>query len=283
MSEGSQTQTLSFGNFHSERLAAKFMDVGSDGVVILCHGYASTKDGFLFPRLAEELAARGLSSLRFDFAGNGESEGTFSFGNYFREVEDLRAAVQFVRDILQKSVHAIIGHSKGGNVVLLYASRYGDVPYVVNVAGRGVMSRGIKERFGADIMDRLAEVGAVEQEVRQDGGRRIIKYLLTKQRMQLDMLSEAAKISRGSQVLTIHGSSDTVVPVDDARRLAGVMQQCRHTLVVVDGADHNFRPPMAAARLIELVLEYLAGPESAETRAPEATGKAAAEGSELPC
>lgn len=36
------------------------------------------------------------------------------------------------------------GHSKGGNVVLLYASKYDDVPYVVNVSGRGDMKRGVK-------------------------------------------------------------------------------------------------------------------------------------------
>lgn len=28
------------------------------------------------------------------------------------------------------------GHSKGGNVVLLYTSAFDDVPFVVNVAGR---------------------------------------------------------------------------------------------------------------------------------------------------
>ncbi|GLC46835.1 hypothetical protein PLESTB_001539700 [Pleodorina starrii] len=253
------TQALSFTNAQGERLAAKFLDAGSDGVVILCHGYAASKDGFLFPRLADELAARGRSSLRFDFAGNGESEGVFSFGNYYREVEDLRAAVSFVRDTLKRTVHAIVGHSKGGNVVLLYASRYDDVPHVVNIAGRALMSRGIKERFGADILERLAAEGAVEQQVRADGGRRTISYLLTREsvdeRMAMDMLAEASKIGSGTHVLTIHGSADTVIPVGDAHELAAVLRN--HTLCVVEGGDHNFRQPAAAEQLLARVTEYL--------------------------
>ncbi|GIL69132.1 hypothetical protein Vretimale_17211 [Volvox reticuliferus] len=111
MTGASSTRILSFSNAHGERLAAKFVDAGSQDIVILCHGYATSKDGFLFPQLAVELASRGRSSLRFDFAGNGESEGAFSFGNYFREVGDLRAAVMFVRDTLNGNVPAIVGES----------------------------------------------------------------------------------------------------------------------------------------------------------------------------
>lgn len=59
-------------------------------VVILCHGYASSKDGFVFPKMAKALAAKKLSSLRFDFTGNGESDGAFEFGNYLQEARPQR-------------------------------------------------------------------------------------------------------------------------------------------------------------------------------------------------
>lgn len=76
--------------------------------MVLCHGFASHKDGFHFPQIAKQLSQRSVGSLRFDFAGNGESEGTFEFGNYFAEAEDLRSAVQFLRDKGHKVV-AIVG------------------------------------------------------------------------------------------------------------------------------------------------------------------------------
>lgn len=50
--------------------------------------YAGSKEGFCFPQMAKALAARQLSSLRFDFSGNGDSEGAFEFGNYWQEVRN---------------------------------------------------------------------------------------------------------------------------------------------------------------------------------------------------
>ena len=40
----------------------------------------------MLPQLAQALAKAGLSSLRFDFPGNGESEGTFRYANMMDEV-----------------------------------------------------------------------------------------------------------------------------------------------------------------------------------------------------
>ena len=50
----------------------------------------------------------------------------------------------------------------GGNVVLLYASKYHDICVVVNVSRRYNLKRGIAERFGEDFMQRLKENGYIE-------------------------------------------------------------------------------------------------------------------------
>ena len=47
-------------------------------------------------------------------------------------------------------------------MVLLYASRYHDIHAVVNVSGRYDLKRGIVERFGEDLMQRLKENGYIE-------------------------------------------------------------------------------------------------------------------------
>lgn len=46
-------------------------------VALLCHGFASHRDGWALPELASELGQIGLTSLRFDYAGNGDSGGEF--------------------------------------------------------------------------------------------------------------------------------------------------------------------------------------------------------------
>lgn len=42
-SNSNHPDALSIINAHGERLAAKLVDVSSEGIVILCHGYAATK------------------------------------------------------------------------------------------------------------------------------------------------------------------------------------------------------------------------------------------------
>ena len=41
-------------------------------------------------------------------------------------------------------VIGLLGHSKGGSGVVLYAAKYDDVPRVVNVSGRFDMKRGAR-------------------------------------------------------------------------------------------------------------------------------------------
>ncbi|KAK8547363.1 hypothetical protein V6N13_098073 [Hibiscus sabdariffa] len=71
--------------------------------------------------LATALGREGTSAFRFDFAGNVESEGSFMYGNYGREAEDLRAVVQHFRN-KERLITAIVGHSKG-NLLMLKKSK----------------------------------------------------------------------------------------------------------------------------------------------------------------
>jgi alpha/beta superfamily hydrolase len=52
-------------------------------VVILAHGYMSSRNSELLVRLATAFARScKLASFRFDFSGNGDSEGEFRYGQY---------------------------------------------------------------------------------------------------------------------------------------------------------------------------------------------------------
>jgi hypothetical protein len=52
-------------------------------VVILAHGYMSSRNSELLVRLATVLASScQVASFRFDFSGNGDSEGDFRYGQY---------------------------------------------------------------------------------------------------------------------------------------------------------------------------------------------------------
>ncbi|CAI9786659.1 unnamed protein product [Fraxinus pennsylvanica] len=90
-----------------------------------------------------------------------ESEGLFQPGNFFREAEDLRAVIEYFTGA-NRTVVAILGHSKGGYVVLLYASKYHDISAVVNVSGRYDLKRGIEDHLGKEFLERIEKDGYVD-------------------------------------------------------------------------------------------------------------------------
>ncbi|XP_022866642.1 uncharacterized protein LOC111386412 isoform X5 [Olea europaea var. sylvestris] len=154
-------QQLKVLNKHGEKLVGLLHETGSMEIVVLCHGFRSSKETSTISSLAVALENEGISAVRFDFAGNGESEGSFQYGNYHREVEDLRSVIEYFTGV-KRTIIAILGHSKGGNVVLLYASKYHDIHAVVNVSGRYNLKRGIEERLGKDFLERIKKEGFID-------------------------------------------------------------------------------------------------------------------------
>jgi uncharacterized protein len=155
---------------------------------------------------------------------------------------------------LQRSPCA--GHSKGGNSVLLYAAIHDDVANVVNVAGRFNLQRGITDRFGTDIFERIAADKQVTMKQSRDDGF-LFEWTLTKwslqDRMDTDMQAAARNI-RMTEVLTIHGTKDRVIPVEDAHQWGGVVTN--HQLKLIDGADHSFLLPEHSDQMIAAVVEH---------------------------
>ncbi|KAI3756043.1 hypothetical protein L1987_55856 [Smallanthus sonchifolius] len=77
-----QHQRIVIQNNYNEKLVGILHETGSKEVVIVCHGYRSCKDRIPMVNLAAAFATGGISAFRFDFSGNGDSEGSFQYGNY---------------------------------------------------------------------------------------------------------------------------------------------------------------------------------------------------------
>lgn len=94
---------------------------GPFNAVINCHGFTATKDMHYHPQLSEELAKSGIITLRFDFTGNGESEGEFSEGDFEQQVRDISSAIDFLKT--QKVLRiGLAAHSMGGAVGIVSAA-----------------------------------------------------------------------------------------------------------------------------------------------------------------
>ncbi|EEF45769.1 uncharacterized protein LOC8259570 [Ricinus communis] len=248
----SQLKRVIIENKHGEKLVGILHETGSKQLVIVCHGFQSSKERIPMVKIAGVLQNEGISAFRFDFAGNGDSEGSFQYGNYRRECDDLRSVVQHFRE--QKLViSAIIGHSKGGNVVLLYASKYNDVYMVVNISGRFNLKRGMEGRLGKDFLQRIKRNGFID--VKNRKGK--FEYRVTEEslmdRLTTDPHAACLLIHPECRVLTVHGSMDKMVPAEDAHEFAKFIRN--HRLEIIEGADHEFTSHQD--KLASIVLDYL--------------------------
>ncbi|KAJ0491260.1 putative feruloyl esterase [Helianthus annuus] len=207
---GSCQQKIVIENKHGENLVGLLHETGSKDVVILCHGFQSSKENNTITNLASALEKEGISAFRFDFAGNGNNRVT----------------------------RAILGHSKGGNVVLLYASKYHDVRCVINVSGHYKTEGGVEERLGKGFMQKVKENGFID--VKSKTGE--VLYRVTEEslmdRLNTNMHEACLQIDKDCKILTVHGSDDSIVRVEEALEFAKVIPN--HKLHIIKGANHGF-------------------------------------------
>jgi len=99
--------------------------------VIFFHGFTGNKceSHFLFTKLARKLCKEGISVLRFDFYGSGDSEGSFEDMSLETEMIDGESAVEYFRnlDFVDKDRIGILGLSMGAIIGVYVASKYKEV------------------------------------------------------------------------------------------------------------------------------------------------------------
>ncbi|CAK7352944.1 unnamed protein product [Dovyalis caffra] len=259
-----QQQRVVIENSHGEKLVGILHETGSKELVILCHGFQSSKERIPMVNLAAALEKEGISTFRFDFAGNGESEGWFQYGNYRREAQDLRSVVQHFQGE-KRVISAVIGHSKGGNVVLLYSSQYNDVHTVVNISGRFNLERGMEARLGKDFLHRLKQHGYIDVTNRKGKFEYRVTEESLKDRLTTDNHRVCLLIQQECRVLTVHGSMDKIVPVEDALQFAKFIPN--HKLHIMKGADHEYTSHQG--ELASVVLDFLREDFNAEKDMPK--------------
>jgi pimeloyl-ACP methyl ester carboxylesterase len=198
---------------------------GARELVVIGHGVTGNKDRPFVVALGEALAKAGIPAIRISFAGNGASGGKFTDCTISKEVEDLGA----VFDALKDRDLVYVGHSMGGAVGVLRTARDSRVKALVSLAGM-VHTKAFAEReFGMvkpgagfmwddqncplsqKYMDDMAQIGSV--------------------------LGEAPKVR--VPWLLVHGTEDDVVPIQESREIFA-KANLPAELVEIKGANHVF-------------------------------------------
>lgn len=97
----------------NEEIAAVHHEASSSKWIFFCHGFGSNKEG-TYEERAERAVKEGYNGVRFDFRGNGESDGEFIDQDLSSRIKDLNAAIQYFGP--EKVI--LYGMSFGGKVVI---------------------------------------------------------------------------------------------------------------------------------------------------------------------
>ncbi|MBI3853128.1 MAG: alpha/beta fold hydrolase [Verrucomicrobia bacterium] len=197
----------------------------SQSLVVLGHGVTGNKDRPFLVALAEGLAGAGISALRFSFSGNGASGGRFVDSTVTKEVEDLVA----VLDALKGRTVGYAGHSMGGAVGVLRASRDTRIKLLISLAGM-VHTKAFAQR----------EFGTVKpgQGCMWDDA----SCPLSKAYMD-DLTTLNTVVDRAPQIhvpwLLVHGTADDVIPIQDSRDIFARANEPKQ-FAEIEGSGHVF-------------------------------------------
>src|SRR5436309_10497150 len=100
---------------------------GSDRLAVLCHGFLSNKNSHTNKTLTELLVPQGIATFRFDFFGQGESEGPFERITVSLAVSQALAALDLMHSKSYRKL-ALVGSSFGGLVSLVVAAKLSSHP-----------------------------------------------------------------------------------------------------------------------------------------------------------
>jgi len=118
-----QSETLFRTQITGRSIACAHHDAGGDTTVIFSHGFRGEKTGpnRTFVRTARLLAASGISSLRFDQYGSGDSDGDFLNSRFSDWVDTIVAIAQQQLDASRRI--ALFGQSMGASATICAAAR----------------------------------------------------------------------------------------------------------------------------------------------------------------
>lgn len=215
-------------------------------------------------QLAGQLADAGHLVVRYDKRGVGQSGGRAESATLSDYADDVVSVVKWLRE--QKDVDdkriTVVGHSEGGSVALLAASRTGDIAAVVSISAMGTRGAELVLEQQRRALEPL-KISDEEKQKRVALQQQIMNAVLTGQgwdgipeamRKQADTpwfqsllaFDPAPVMKKVKQpLLIVHGELDKQVPIGNAELLNGLATQRKKgvaTLALVPGINHLLVP-----------------------------------------
>jgi pimeloyl-ACP methyl ester carboxylesterase len=216
--------------------------------VIVVHGFKGFKDWGMFPPFCERLAKAGFTAVSVNLSGSGvDDAGMFSLPDRFQrntftsEVADLTAVLAALDEgslgVPKPTSVGIVGHSRGGGMAILLASRTPRVSSLVTWSAIATVRRWTDEQKAIWRREGVYRVRNTRTGEELLVGREVLEDVDRNADGSLDIGAAASRLA--CPWLLVHGTEDETVDFMEARLLAGAAPLVARFLPI-DGAGHTY-------------------------------------------
>ncbi len=244
-------ERLFFDNGRGVRLCGVLEMPAPDApIVILSHGFASSKDSGTYTTIAPALATAGIGSFRFDFYGHGESGGEFSKITLTEGVEDVKAAYAYLKTRFPSSPLGLLGSSFGG-ACSFYAAASLDVKGCVLLCPAILYKERYLKKTSASGLAEWKRKGSIPYKT-YDGRALALDYSFYESLLGFDGVTTAPELKM--PFLILHGDRDQVVDHADSEKIVKLLPHGE--LITIKGADHDLHGPGERERIVAETVKF---------------------------
>jgi len=222
-------------------------------IVIFCHGYKGFKDWGAWHLVAESFANEGFFFLKFNFSHNGGTIDqpidfpdleAFGKNNFTKELDDLEDIISLIassekygKEIDPKNI-SLIGHSRGGGIVLIKSEENPLIKNVITWAGVSDFKARFQENSESFKQWEKTGITFIENgRTHQQMPHEFQFYTNFKENEKRLTIRRAVENLSVNQLI-VHGSEDPTVALIEAQLLHKWNPKSK--LVTIDQADHVF-------------------------------------------
>ena len=230
-------EPLTFSDARGHRISAVLSRPGqsTERIAVLCHGFLSSKNSTTNKTLTRLLNEQGIATFRFDFFGQGESEGRFEDITTSLAMGQAHAAVAHVASAGFTTI-GLVGSSFGGLVAILTAAERKDIACLALKCPVVDFGEELRLEFGPEEMARWQATDTIPNIL--GGPDRVrLKYRLYEDCLTRVAYEPAARIT--APTLIVQGQRDELVPLHQSRQLFDRLGGPKRLDLLPD-ADHQF-------------------------------------------
>jgi len=247
-------ERLIFKNSKGDKLVGILSNPTNDKtkpIIILCHGFSGHKDSKTYPRFQEVLNKKGIAIFRFDFYGHGESDGKFEDITISEALDDVLKAIEFIKLLGYKKI-GLFGSSFGGMASILAASKTDDLFILALKSPVSDCVGKIIAQTTQYPIEKWKRNGYIIH-VNSNGIKQRLNYSFYQDAENLSVYEAAKNIN--IPTIIVHGNKDDVVPVEQSKRTASIIKDCR--LEILPSCNHQYDKKEDFEKMIKLISRFI--------------------------